>query len=60
MDGQQWDRCAMHAYAVHTGEWSHYWQGWSWQRLNGGHRALGDCQTVAARIREMATQPDPF
>ncbi|MEV0012880.1 3'-5' exonuclease [Streptomyces sp. NPDC047973] len=60
MDAQQWDRCAMHAYAVHVGEWSHYWQGWSWQRLNGGHRALGDCQAVAARIREMAARPDPF
>ncbi|MEU0671206.1 3'-5' exonuclease [Streptomyces lavendulocolor] len=60
MDAQQWDRCAMLAYAVHVGEWSEYWGGWSWQRLGGGHRALGDCRTVVERIREMAQQPDPF
>ncbi|MFE9484505.1 exonuclease domain-containing protein [Streptomyces spororaveus] len=60
MDSQQWDRCAMLAYAVHVGEWSNYWGGWSWQRLNGGHRALGDCRAVVDRIREMAERPDPF
>ncbi|MCX4808985.1 3'-5' exonuclease [Streptomyces sp. NBC_01214] len=60
MDAQEWDRCAMLAYAVHVGEWSDYWGGWSWQRLGGGHRALGDCRTVVERIREIAEQPDPF
>lgn len=60
MDAQQWDRCAMLAYAVHVGNWSDYWGGWSWQRLEGGHRALGDCRTVVERIREIAERPDPF
>ncbi|MFB7030993.1 MULTISPECIES: exonuclease domain-containing protein [unclassified Streptomyces] len=60
MNAQQWDRCAMLAYAVHVGDWSDYWGGWSWQKLRGGHRALGDCRTVVERIREMAERPDPF
>ncbi|WP_179115620.1 3'-5' exonuclease [Streptomyces sp. IB2014 011-1] len=60
MAAQQWDQCAMLAYAVHVGEWSDYWGGWAWQRLNGGHRALGDCRAVAARIAEMAARPDPL
>ncbi|MGW1769047.1 exonuclease domain-containing protein [Streptomyces sp. NPDC002073] len=60
LKAQQWDRCAMLAYAIHVGEWSDYWEGWSWQRLNGGHRALGDCRAVVDRIREMAERPDPF
>ncbi|WP_201790479.1 3'-5' exonuclease [Streptomyces sp. NBRC 110465] len=60
MEAQQWDRCAMLAYAVHEGNWSDYWGGWSWPRLNGGHRALGDCRKVAERIKEMAERPDPF
>ncbi|OII64328.1 hypothetical protein BJP40_00160 [Streptomyces sp. CC53] len=60
MDAQQWERCAMLAYAVHVGEWSDYWGGWRWQRLGGGHRALSDCRTVVQRIREMAERPDPF
>ncbi|MER7952335.1 3'-5' exonuclease [Streptomyces sp. NPDC096079] len=60
MEAQEWSRCAMHAYAVHMGEWSSYWGGWQWQRLNGGHRALGDCHAVAGRIKEMAETPDPF
>ncbi|WTD07579.1 3'-5' exonuclease (plasmid) [Streptomyces albidoflavus] len=60
MDAQQWDRCAMLAYAVHVGDWSDYWGDWRWQKLRGGHRALGDCRTVVERIREMAERPDPF
>lgn len=58
--GQQWSNCAMLAYAVHAGAWSHYWQDWTFQRLSGPHRGLGDCLAVIQRIREMADRPDPF
>ncbi|WP_125264862.1 3'-5' exonuclease [Streptomyces alboflavus] len=60
MSAQHWDQCAMHAAAVHKGQWSDYWQGWAWPKLNGGHRALADCQAVADLIRDMAARPDPF
>lgn len=60
MDAQQWDRCAMEAYAVHVGEWSEYFGGWRWHRLNGGHSAAGDCLAVVDRIREIAEAPDPY
>jgi exonuclease len=60
MDAQEWDRCAMLAYAVHVGEWSAYWQNWQWPPLDGEHRALSDCHKVAARIRIMAERSDPF
>ncbi|MFJ2110783.1 exonuclease domain-containing protein [Streptomyces sp. NPDC087850] len=60
MDAQQWELCAMLAYAVHVGEWSDYWDGWSWHKLHGGHRALGDCRAVVERIKEMAESPDLF
>ncbi|MDG4537152.1 3'-5' exonuclease [Streptomyces sp. AV19] len=59
MDAQEWDRCAMEAYAVHVGQWSAYFGGWRWQPLGGGHRALGDCRTVVQRLREIAEAPDP-
>ncbi|WP_438297917.1 3'-5' exonuclease [Streptomyces sp. HUAS TT7] len=60
MKSQRWDQCAMLAYAVHVGDWSDYHGDWQWQRLGGGHRALGDCQRVAEIIKEMAEVPDPF
>ncbi|MGW2793592.1 exonuclease domain-containing protein [Streptomyces sp. NPDC001251] len=60
MDAQDWGRCAMLARAVHIGEWSSYHQSWKWPRLDGGHRALGDCRRVVEIVREMAAAPDPF
>ncbi|MGW1666463.1 exonuclease domain-containing protein [Streptomyces microflavus] len=60
MAAQEWDRCAMLAYAVHVGDWSDYWGDWRWPRLQGGHRALGDCRAVVDRIQEMAETLDPF
>lgn len=52
MDAQQWDWCAMKAYAVHVGEWNDYHGNWAWQRLNGGHRAVGDCRaSLPASVR---------
>ena len=46
--------CVMLKYAEWYGEWSDYDQSFRWQRLNGGHRALGDCEATLERIREMA------
>ncbi len=49
----EWD-CIMEWFAQWYGDWSEYWKSFKWQPLQGGHRALGDCQTALARLREMA------
>lgn len=41
-------------YSDWYGEWSDYWGNYSWQPLGGGHRALGDCLAVIARLTTMA------
>lgn len=46
--------CAMLEYAAWYGEYSRFHGSFRWQRLNGGHRALGDCLATLERIREMA------
>lgn len=46
--------CAMLQYAAYYGEWSHYHKSFRWQRLNGGHRALGDCVASLELIKRMA------
>lgn len=46
--------CAMQAYARWYGEWNDYHKSFRWQKLNGGHRALGDCLATLERLREMA------
>ncbi|MEU5322972.1 exonuclease domain-containing protein [Streptomyces sp. NPDC021056] len=46
-------------YSEWYGEWSDYWGEYAWQPLYGGdHRALGDCQAVVDRLREMAAGDD--
>jgi hypothetical protein len=49
-------RCedAMVPYSDWCGEWSDYWGNYSWQPLDGGHRALGDCRAVVRCLQEMA------
>lgn len=58
----EWDKrwqCAMKQYARYYGEWSHYHKSFTWQRLNGGHRAMGDCLACLEKIKEMAaSDPD--
>lgn len=50
--------CAMKAYAMWHGDWSHRKGGYTWQRLQGGnHRALGDCLATLEVIRKMAAIP---
>lgn len=46
--------CAMEQYAAYYGEWSEHHGNFRWQRLNGGHRALGDCRATLELIRGMA------
>ncbi len=46
--------CIMETYAKYYQDWSEYWDNWKWQPLNGGHRALGDCQAILELIKEMA------
>lgn len=48
--------CAMLQYARWYGDWSDYHKSFRWQRLNGGHRALGDCESTLNLIRAMASQ----
>ena len=60
MAAQMWEECAMEQYATFFGDWSQYWGSYTWQRLNGGHRALDDCLTVISRLQEMAAYPSPF
>lgn len=33
---------------------------YTWQKLRGGHRALGDTRAVIRRLEEMAAHPSPF
>ncbi len=47
--------CAMTWYAQWYGEWSDYWGDYKWQRLNGGHRARGDCESTIERLKTMAS-----
>jgi DNA polymerase III epsilon subunit-like protein len=55
---QRW-RCLMTLYAAYVGDWSDYWESYRWQPLNGGHRALEDCQAALGVLREMvASQED--
>lgn len=45
---------AMVPYSDWYGDWSEYWGNYSWQPLNGGHRALGDCLAVIDCLKAMA------
>jgi hypothetical protein len=46
--------CAMEQYARWYGNWSDYHKSYRWQRLEGGHRALGDCLACLEYIKRMA------
>jgi len=46
--------CAMHMYARWFGDWSDYWGDYTWQPLNGGHRAADDCAATIRRLKTMA------
>jgi len=46
-------QCAMRMYGQWKGELSSHGT-YRWHKLEGGHRALGDCLTVVQRLNEMA------
>lgn len=46
--------CAMEWYAEWVNDWSSYHKSYKWQRLEGGHRALGDCLACLEYIKEMS------
>lgn len=48
----------MMPYSDWVGEWSEYHGNNRWQPLDGGHRALGDCRAVIARLQEITAQDD--
>jgi DNA polymerase-3 subunit epsilon len=50
--------CAMEMYAQWYGDWSSYFKDYKWQRLNGGHRALGDAMACLEHIKRMAKGED--
>jgi DNA polymerase III epsilon subunit-like protein len=60
LDAQAWEECAMEQYAVFYGEWHDYFCSYTWQKLGGGHRALGDTRAVIRRLVEMSAYPSPF
>ncbi|PIB04591.1 hypothetical protein B1C81_32915 [Streptomyces sp. HG99] len=60
LDAQVWEECAMEQYAAFFGDWHDYWGSYTWQKLRGGHRALGDARAVISRLEEMAAYPSPF
>jgi hypothetical protein len=39
---------------VTDGEWNYHYDSYKWQRLNGGHSALSDCQAALECLCEMA------
>ncbi len=43
-------------YSDWVGDWNDYWGNYTWQPLNGGHRARGDCFAVIGCFRAMAGQ----
>jgi DNA polymerase-3 subunit epsilon len=45
--------CLMDLYSVFIGDWQGRSRGYRWQKLNGGHSALSDCQAAWNRIMEM-------
>lgn len=52
-------QCAMEEYARWYGDWSSYHKSYKWQRLQGGHRALGDCLACLEYIKIMAEKEGP-
>lgn len=46
--------CLMVSYSTWYGEWSVYYKDYKWQALNGGHRALSDCNAARNRLVEMS------
>jgi len=45
---------AMEPYSAWYGDWNDYYGNYRWQRLNGGHRAHGDCLAVIECLKAMA------
>ncbi|WP_158886146.1 3'-5' exonuclease [Amycolatopsis anabasis] len=51
--------CAMQQYAAFNGEWNPDKGRFARVRLDGGHRARGDCEAVLARLATMAAHLQP-
>lgn len=50
---QKW-QCAMKVYAQFYGAWNDWHGSYTWQPLNGRHRAIPDCLACLGKIKEMA------
>ena len=46
--------CLMELYARWVGEWNSHYRSYRWQKLNGGHSALEDCQAALRVLKHMA------
>lgn len=46
--------CLMERWSIFCGQYSKYWRDYTWQPLNGGHRAIADCQAALECMRIMA------
>jgi hypothetical protein len=49
---------ALIPYSDWVGDWNDYFGNYTWQPLNGGHRALGDCRAVIGCLRAVAGEPE--
>lgn len=47
--------CLMEIYAQFYGQWSNYYDDYTWQPLEGNHSAIGDCQAALRLIELMAS-----
>ncbi|HYR17897.1 MAG TPA: 3'-5' exonuclease [Myxococcales bacterium] len=53
LGGFGWE-CIMLQYAAWVGEWNEFHGNYRWHKLDGEHRALGDCQAARRRLQQMA------
>ena len=53
-------QCAMRQHARWYGDWSDHHSSYTWQPLNGGHRAAADCQAVLDRLAVMSGGQRPL
>ncbi|MEH0638633.1 hypothetical protein QBA35_36060 [Streptomyces bottropensis] len=59
LDTQVWEECATEQCAAFYGDWHDYFGSYTWQKLRGGHRALGDTRADIRRLEEMAAYSHP-
>lgn len=57
--GESYD-CLMRWYSQWRGNWNCHYNSYKWQRLNGGHRAFGDCLAALDCLKKMSGDSSKF